>query len=366
MSRLTTPWRIGLAIAAALVAVNVALALVRSLTGGTPGGQPSSSYATGPEGAAAYAELLSRAGHPVTRLRREPSRAALDPSETLVLLDAAFVEDADRDALGRFVEAGGRLLVGGAAGRWLRRVVPEAPRWTPGRVRAPRLLAPTPELARVRSVVADGRGAWQGGAALPVLGSDDGALLSVADAPGRVLLLADTTPLRNELLDEADNAALGLALAGPAGRPVRFLESYHGYGEATGFAAVPGRWWTAFALAFAAAVALMLARGRRLGPPQPPERELPPPRRVYVESLGGVLARTRGKEQSVAPVRARALALVAERAALGPEPSEEELRAAGERLGVSAEELDALLGSARRDVLAAGRALARLTRESTR
>jgi hypothetical protein len=188
----------------------------------------------------------------------------------------------------------------------------------------------------------------------------------VAAAPGRVLLLADTTPLRNELLDEADNAALGFALAGPAGRPVTFLESYHGYGEATGFAAVPGRWWTAFALAFAAAVALMLARGRRLGPAQATERDLPPPRRAYVESLGGVLARTRGREQSIAPVRARALALVAERTGLGPEPSEAELRAAGERVGVRADELDAILGTTRGNVLAAGRALARLTRESTR
>jgi hypothetical protein len=198
-----------------------------------------------------------------------------------------------------------------------------------------------------------------------VLGSGDKALLSVA-RDDRLLLLADETPLQNELLDEADNARLGLALAGPAGRPVRFLESFHGYGEATGLAAVPSRWWAAFALVFAAAVVLMLARGRRLGPAQLPTRDLPPPRRIYVESLGGVLARIRRKEKAIGPVRARAVALVRERAGLAPSATPRELRAAGERLGLRPDELEALFGAEQPDVVAVGRALTRLARESRR
>jgi hypothetical protein len=37
----------------------------------------------------------------------------------------------------------------------------------------------------------------------------------------------------------------------------------------------------------------MWARGRRLGPPDEPQRALPPPRHEYVNALGGILARTR-------------------------------------------------------------------------
>ena len=366
LNRLSRPWRVGLGIVAAIVALNVALAFVRSLTGGTPGGPQSSSYATGPEGAAAYAELLERAGHPVERVRRTVADATLDPGETLLLLDPGFVGGEDARALGRFVDGGGRLVVAGSAGAWLEDVLDEPPDWSPDDLRSLELLAPVPELAGVQDVETAGRGAWTGGEALPALGSRERALFAVAGGDGRVLLLADASPLQNRLLDDGDNARLGLALAGPAARPVRFLESFHGYGEATGFAAVPNRWWAAFALVFAAAVVLMLARGRRLGPPQPAERDLPPPRRVYVESLGGVLARIRRKERALAPVRARAVALVGDRAGLGASATPGELRAAGERLGLTEDELEALFGAGRPEVLAVGRALTRLARESPR
>ena len=362
------PWRIGLGIAAALVALNLVLAFARSLTGGSPGGPPSSSYATGPAGVAAYAELLERSGQRVGRLRRSVAEATLDPRETLILLDPGFVGGDDADALRRFVDDGGRLLVSGAVDSWLDRLLSQAPDWSAEPVRSPTVLAPVPELAGVRRVTTGGRGSWTGGGPLPVLGSEERALLSVAggDGDGGLLLLADTSPLQNRLLDEGDNARLGLALAGPNGRPVRFLESFHGYGEATGLRAVPARWWAAFGLVLAAAVVLMLARGRRLGPAQLPARDLPPPRRVYVESLGGVLARIRRKERAIEPVRARALALLADRARLGASPSPDELRAAGERLGLPPDDLDALFAPGREDVVAVGRALARLARESRR
>jgi hypothetical protein len=367
VSRLSRSWRIVLGVLAAVVVFNVGLAFVRSLTGGTPGGPPSSSYSTGAEGAAAYAELLERAGHHVERLRRPPSDATLDPRETLLMLDPGFVSRDEARALAQFVHDGGRLVVSGAAGDWLDGVVEQPPEWSPDQLRSSEVLAPIAEVAGVRSVTTAGRGAWTGGGALPALGSNDRALLVVGGERGRVVLLADPTPLQNALLDDEDNARLGLGLAGPAGRPVRFLESFHGYGEATGLDAVPARWWTAFGLLFAAAVVLMLARGRRLGPPQAPERDLPPPRRVYVESLGGVLARVRRKEQALAPVRARAVALVGDRAGLGASASPAELRAAGERLGLEPDELEALFGGNRNDdVVAVGRALTRLARQSPR
>src|SRR5205085_4087277 len=68
----TRPWRIGLAIVAAVVAIDLALRFLGSVTGGTPGGPRSSSYATGRTGLGAYAELLGRNDHPVDQLRKLP------------------------------------------------------------------------------------------------------------------------------------------------------------------------------------------------------------------------------------------------------------------------------------------------------
>jgi hypothetical protein len=148
---------------------------------------------------------------------------------------------------------------------------------------------------------------------------------------------------------------------------VTFLEAYHGYGNTTsGFGAVPGRWWLAFALVALAVATAMLAYGRRLGPPQLSDRKLPPPRRLYVDSLGGVLARSRQRDAAVRPVRARAEALIATRARLGSAPSAEQLRNAAIALGVPASDADALTRPALTDadVLALGRVHARITGES--
>ena len=81
-----------------------------------PGGPEGSSYATAPDGAAAYAELLRDAGHPVRRLRTPLSERPLERGATLVVLDAGRIERDEATAIGRFVEAGGRLIAGGRRG----------------------------------------------------------------------------------------------------------------------------------------------------------------------------------------------------------------------------------------------------------
>ena len=93
-------WKVGLGLLACVVALNVLLVLLHSLSGGTPGGRPSSSYATAPDGVAAYASLLGREGHRVSRLRGDVADANLDPATTLVLLDPAGpVSAADAEAV---------------------------------------------------------------------------------------------------------------------------------------------------------------------------------------------------------------------------------------------------------------------------
>jgi Domain of unknown function (DUF4350) len=292
-----------------LIALNVASRAVETVFP-EPGGPASSAYATSEDGFAAYAELLRRAGHDVDRARELPRELELAPGETTVVLaDAGLVENADAEALGRYVDAGGRLVAVGPALGWLHHVTESPPEWSEGPVQSVRLLAPRAELAQVRRLAGLTGGSWaSAGGTLPLLGDDDSSLLTVLRADHReAFFLADSAPLRNETLAAADNAALALALAGSPARRVVFLESYHGFGEERGFWAIPDSWLVTLGGMLVAALAFMVARGRRLGPPEEPARELAPPRRLFVESLGTLLARTRRPAEAVAPLQARAL-----------------------------------------------------------
>lgn len=285
--------RLALAIGGVLVAVNVAAAFVGQLSGGEPGGPPASSYATSGDGVAAYAELLRRAGHDVRALRSPPADEPPAADDTMILVDAVGVTAADARELRRFVRSGGRLVVAGDPGRWLADVVPGAPAWSPDGSPGGRVVAPVAETDGVERVAGSGIGRWERiGGALPAVAGARGPVVTVQRVgDGRVVLLADTSVLTNDRLADADNAALGLGLAGPAARRVLFAESYHGAAGASGLAAIPDRWLVSFGLAAVALVALMVVRGRRFGPPEPDERELAPPRTAYVDALGALLAR---------------------------------------------------------------------------
>ncbi len=346
----------------ALLGVSV-LALV--INGVVPhaSGPTSSTYSTAADGLRGYAELLSRSGHPVGRLRAAPGQAALDPADTVVMLDPEVVLPSDVRALQRFVRAGGRLVVGGRQpGAWLSELIAGAPTWSSTGVSSASPLLPVPETSGVGVVESAGQGAFtNAGATLPVLADANRALLTVADVgAGRLVVLADPSPLQNQLLAHADNAALGLVLAGPAGRPVAFEEAVHGYGHSSGLAALPTRWIWALGGLIAAALVLVAARFRRLGPPEPiPAAELPP-RREYVDALAAALARSAQPAVASEPVRRRARALVLERSGLPPDADAEAVADAAGRLGLDPEEVAALAGPRGDEsgVLAAGRALA--------
>jgi hypothetical protein len=332
------------------------------------GGTASSSYATASDGLAGYAALLMKSGHPVSRLRTPPWHADMDPHSTVVMLDPNVVLAKDVAALRAFVQAGGRLITGGRAPEaWLSELLTGAPDWTAKSPQSASPLVPVPETAGVQFVQSDGTGAFtQPGATLPVLGGAHQALATVVNlGAGRVVLLADSSPLQNHLLAHADDAALGLAIAGAPDRPVSFEEAVHGYGEARGLAALPTRWkWALGGLLLAALVAVA-ARFRRLGPPEPTPVPPQPPRRAHVDALASALARTGRPAQAAEPVQAQARTLVLARARLTHGADEAQIRAAGERLGLDEDEARAIAAPALReaDVIPAGRALAKLSRE---
>ena len=284
--------RVGLGVLACLAGFAIVLAIVDRLTP-EPNGPLSSSYATTPRGLAAYASVLRRSGHPVRQVRTRIADEAPPADQTLVVLDPDVMEPEEARAIGAWVRAGGHLVAGGT-GRapWLDEVLAHPPRWKRDGARLRRTLVPMGATTDVDAVVSTG-GAWHApGRTLPVIGPADGPLLvTTRSGKGRVTLLADTTPLTNAALDEADGAALGIALAGGKGRTVAFLETVHGYGVSRGFGGLPTQVkWALLGLALTA-LAAVWAAGRRFGPPEDPDAEPPPPRVAYVDALAAALVR---------------------------------------------------------------------------
>ena len=356
-----------LAVAIALiVGLNLALAGLEEAIGGSdPGGPGSSSYATGSDGAAAWADLLARRGHTVRRLRTELADAELDPAGTLVIADPTDLTPDEVDALEAFVLAGGRLVsTGRAAVPLLRRLGAGSLDWTSGGTAESRPAAPVPEVAGVSEVRGDRRGAWRSaGAGLPVL-TDGRTLVALVGSPGdgRVVAIADPTVVQNEFLDEADNAAFALAVTGDKQATVTFAEAIHGYGESTGLAAIPSQWKWALAIAAAATFLWMWSRARRLGPAEKLARDLAPPRRAYIDAVAASLALTRDPGDAAEPLRRAGRRRLLARAALPPDATDDDVAAAAQKAGLPDDEVDAVLGRRRDEdaLVAAATAVAAL------
>lgn len=333
-----------------------------------PSGPRSSSYATATNGAAAYAELLQRTAHPISRLRGRLDTTAVDSATTLVVLDPDVIVAPEAEALKRFVTAGGRLVVGARQpGTWLGEVIDHPPKWSE---EGPRTARPTgassAELPGVGTVRSAGDGTWLGPGSTHALLQGPGGALAVARTVGRgkLFLFADPSPLQNRLLGEADNAALGAALAGERGRPVAFLESVHGYGRGRGLGALPDSWRWALAGLVLAALVWLASHARRLGPPELEGRELPPARRVYIDAIATLLARTGDLPRASAAVAGAARDRLLRRSVLPADAGDEAVLEAAERLGLESDEARALNGipTNEEEARAAGRALALLER----
>jgi Domain of unknown function (DUF4350) len=367
--RREAPVRIGLY----ALAVVVGLALVSAAVDAffpSQHGPTSSSYATTPGGLAAYAELLARTGHPVAQLRRAPASGVFAPDETVVLLDPDVLFESQGRALRAFVAAGGSLVTGGSSGAgFLATILPRPPTLRSSAPRVAGPLAASSETAGVERVVSEGQGGWSPGTTpagmRAVLGRPGSPplLLVGSIGRGRIALLADASPLQNRLLGSADDARLGADLAGPAGRPVVFVESVHGYGVARGLAALPARWWLVLAGLGLAALAWVAAHWRRLGPPSARGRVLPPARSAYLQGMTSILRRTGAPIEVAGLARVAARRLASRRTGLAPDAASDQQLAAARRLGLTDREARLVTGDGEltdEDLLILGAALARL------
>jgi len=140
------------------------------------------------------------------------------------------------------------------------------------------------------------------------------------------------------------------------------VESVHGYGTATGLGALPARFGWALILLALSGLLLIVARWPRMGPPEPPEEPMFPPRRAYVDALAATLARSRDRTSAVESVRSAARERLARRAALAPDADDAAWTKAARAAGLGQDEARALVGDAGDgDGIAVGRALAHLS-----
>ncbi len=292
---MTSKRRTTLLLVGLLVGFIVALVAIDRLSP-APEGPPSSSYATTPEGVAAYASLLDRAGITVRQVRTPIADRAPRDGETLVILDPDVMEPEEAEAIRSWVESGGRLVLGASSEvAWIEQLLDAPPVWTTTDDFEREPLIPLADVRTVESY--DQTGFEELGASLPMLGPADAPMAAVTPlGSGTVILLADTSPLTNRGISRADNAAFGLALA--AGTPVAFLETVHGYGVSRGFGGLPGEIkWALLGLALTSLVALWAA-GKRFGEPEDEDTEPPPPRVEYVDALAGSLARAKPEKEN--------------------------------------------------------------------
>ena len=284
------------------------------------------------------------------------------------MIEPQTLTDADDTALLQFVSAGGRLVIGGSEPFYLHRLRDRPPVWTSDGDTSYRQF--DAQLGNLNEVRAAGRGSWVSPGSGTVVAGTDGAALVTESRVGRgqILFVADASPLENSYLGLADNAAFALGLAGDAPRPVEFAEGVHGYGESRGLGALPTPWKVALIVLAAAAVALAWSRSRRFGPPDRPERTLPPPRAEYVRALAVSLERTHDPEHALAPMQKWARSHIARRAHLGPDASLEEVDRAAIALGYSESERAAIWHPANDETsaLALGRLVSQLSQHDGR
>jgi hypothetical protein len=344
------------------VLVNLAVFVGGKLTAGQRvAGPDGSTYVTTAFGTAAVAELLEGEGLAVSRLRAPYNASRLQPDVTLVMVDIGFAGFASSElsAVTGFLEAGGRLVMAGAVPDDLLDVLADdVPEWESG---GPDIAFATEDLAGVKEVPLSGSGSFsRTGRGTPLLSADDGTPVGVAWSlgGGSITWLADPTPLMNVGLERGDSAGLAVALV--QGRSATFDEYRHGFGGESLWQALPDGWTATLLLLAVAGLAALTAYARRLGPPEMVERQLRPDRAAYIESVAAILGRTRRLNESIGPVRARAKRLLAARAGLTHEASDDALRRAGEAAHLTTEEIEAVLDESG-DALTTGRALARLS-----
>jgi hypothetical protein len=141
---------------------------------------------------------------------------------------------------------------------------------------------------------------------------EGGVLLSATLGKGEVLWLAGPYAISNAGIGRADNARLAAAMVAASPMPIYFDEYHHGFtSEATLWTRLGAGGQVAVLLAAFALAALLVARGRRLGPALAPREESPARTAAYISSLAELYRKAGARAEALEALEdglARALA----------------------------------------------------------
>lgn len=283
-----------------VVALNFVFFADSSATEETEQSGNRSSYRSTPYGTHAFYTLLEESQYPVTRLEAPFTELKEHQPGTLLVIappENRNPDDEEFDALNRWVEAGGLLII---IDREIVVMIGDANVQTEraeskSTVRPLQPTTLTRNVGRISLSEYATRVRVDSRSAVYHIGDQQAAV--VADAQvgkGRVVLVTDPYVVANNGIGEADNAMLALNLVAerPAGN-IAFDEYHHGYGSSStsgGFLAyfrgTPVPWMMAQAGLIAALV--VYSYGRRFGRPLPLKRERRTTNLEFVSSMANI------------------------------------------------------------------------------
>ncbi|HUD69515.1 MAG TPA: DUF4350 domain-containing protein [Acidimicrobiales bacterium] len=292
-SRLAWPVRALLLAVVAILAIEYVSGFYGSVVGQrTVPGVPTSPYATGPAGTAAFVALLSERGDAVT-VDSQPLAASSIPSgATLVVIDPTRWTTSDRTVARSVVAAGGQVVFVGAA--------PSMPGPTLGPGAAVTLvpIAPGPVVRTVPGALTEGVGSLDDG--VGVLRTEGDVHRDVLGAHGTVVAdddgvvwVATSVPLRDANLASLDDAALAWNLGKPFGGAVVLdAADMTPAAVSTGLRALPTWVQAALLLALLAVLTWIISASRRFGPVERAARAAAPARIGHVDAMASLLSTT--------------------------------------------------------------------------
>ena len=349
-----------------LVGVLALVVLIAGDPDGSDPGPPLSPEGTGPSGAKAMTILLDELGADVDVDRGVPDADV----ETAVLLQDRL-DDGRREALGRWVEDGGTLVVADPASGLTPPVAEPLGSFAGfGDIDLDAGDCDMDALADVEHLALGGGVLYESSA-----GSarcfDDGAgafVVESAFGQGRVIAVGGPYPFTNEGLGRADAAVLvaDLLAPEPEGTRVAFLDRADpvdgrpGGGDETLLDLVPDRVVLALIQLGLAFGAYVWFRARRAGRPVAEPLPTTLAGSELVAAVGQLLAQERDPERAAGLLRDDLRRTLGRRLGLGPDASLDELLAAAERAGADPDRLRDLVAGR---TVADGEALTTLARD---
>ncbi|MFZ4516567.1 MAG: DUF4350 domain-containing protein [Acidimicrobiia bacterium] len=362
-----TVWKAIILVTLALTVLVTAFLFLGNLAPSKPAPN-GSTFATSTLGYRGWYLLLNSYGWRTNRIQGPLDESALNPAHTLVIADdRAELDEGERAAVTSFVERGGRLVAISNGQDWLREITGVPLTWRPEGETEVRPLALTSLTAGVVTVQQQGFGSWdtlpQG--VRPILGTANRTVVvEVTRARGTVIAVADGSLVSNSQLVNTDNALFSLRLAGDD-RTVDFAEGIHGFDRTKrkGLNAIPVPWRLAGLGIVFAGIVFLVAKARRLGPPETHAPMLSPSRQRYIEAYATSLAAARDPGASGANVQRVIRRIAAQRTGIQTEYSDDLFRSAAIRIGLNEAEIQVVTRPIRTeaDLVTATRVLARLT-----